>query len=104
MHIFDIIEIWFHSMTVFLDAANVVARFDRSREDHKNSFCNLNIRHNDREVDLLIWEAGQAELVIGEVGGPVNQRHFDDVKNKAELLAVLSTLVEFVADSAAARR
>lgn len=96
MHIFDVLEAWLISMAMSLASSGVIAQFDRSPTDHPNPSCNLNLRRDDHEVDLLIWESGEAELAVGKVEGPVSQIHFDDVRSRADLAELLSKLVEFI--------
>ena len=96
MHISDILEAWLLSMKMSLDTSGVIARFDRSPTDRPNPSCCLNLRRNNHEADILIWESGEAELAVGMVDGSVSQIHFDDVRNRTDLAKVLSKLVEFV--------
>ena len=96
MHIFDVLEAWLSSMAASLTAFGVVARFDRSPTDRPNPSFNLNLRRDDREVDVLIWESGEAEFVVGEVGGTVAQTHFGDVCNRTELAELLKKLTNFI--------
>lgn len=96
MHIFDILEAWLSSMTSCLTAFSVVARFDRSPTDRPNPSCSLNLRRDDQEADLLIWELGEAELAIGKVEGEISQVHFDDIHSPTELAELLSKLTDFI--------
>ena len=95
MHIFDVLEAWLSSMTACLALSGVIARFSRSPSDFPNPSCNLNLQRDDHEVDLVIWESGEAELVIGKVEGQVKQIHLADVRNPVGLTQLLSELVEF---------
>lgn len=97
MHVFDVLEAWLVSMEINLSSSGVIARFERSPTDRPNPSCGLNLRRNDRELDLVLWESGEAELVFGEIEGAVSQIHFDDVRNRANLAEFLSKLVEFIA-------
>ena len=96
MHVFDVLEVWFHSMQALLNVFGVIGRFDRSPPGRPNPSCCLNLRHNDLEADLLVWGSGEAELAVGKVDGSVSQMHFDDVRNRTNLTTVLSKLAEFV--------
>jgi|JI8StandDraft_1071087.scaffolds.fasta_scaffold541887_2 hypothetical protein len=96
MHIFDVLEAWLTSMVVSLASADVAARFDRSPTDRPNPSCSLNLRRDDHELDLVIWESGEAELTIGEVDGQLNQMHLADIRSRAGLAELLSHLVEFI--------
>lgn len=99
MHIFDVLEAWLSSMATSLALSGVMARFDRSPADRPNPSCSLNLRRDDHEMDLVIWDSGEAELVVGKVGGPINQIHLADVRSRAGLAELLSKLLEFIAIS-----
>lgn len=96
MHIFDVLEVWAFSMGKAFDSFGVIARFERSSTDRPNPSCSLNLRRDDREADLVVWESGEGELVVGKVNGAINQTHFDDLLRQTDLSKLLSTLVEFV--------
>lgn len=86
-------------MATILESAGVIARFERSPTDRPNPSCNLNLRRDDHEMDLLVWESGEAELVSGKVQGMVSQVHLDDVRGRSGLAELLSSLVEFIVRS-----
>lgn len=96
MHIFDVLEAWMASMAGILTSSDVGARFDRSPTDRPNPSCSLNFRRDDHELDLVIWESGEAELTIGEVDGQLNQMHLADIRSRAGLAELLLHLVEFI--------
>lgn len=96
MDIFDIFEAWSRLIENSTDASGVIARFNRSPIDRPNRSCNLNLRRNDQEIDLLVWESGEAELVVGLVDGSVSQIHFDDLRNKIDLATIFSAFLEFM--------
>lgn len=96
MHIFDILEVWLHSMNTVLSMSGIDARFERSPVDRQKTSCCMNLRYNDYEADLLIWESGEAELTAGRVDGEIRNLHFDDVRNPADLSVVLSQMAECV--------
>ena len=80
-------------METCLSASGAIARFDRST-DRPNPSCCVNVRRNDHEADLIIWDSGEAELVVGTIGGSVSHTHFDDVRNRVDLSMALSRLAE----------
>lgn len=96
MHIFDVLEAWLASMAGSLASADVAARFDRSPTDRPNPSCSLNLRRDDHELDLVIWESGEAELTVGEVDGQLNQMHLADTRSRVGLAELLSHLVGFI--------
>lgn len=95
MHIFDVLDVWLYSVKKVLEASGVIARLERSPTDRPNPSYALNLRRNDHEADLVIWDSGEAELAIGRVDGSVRQTHFDDLRNRNDLSRVLSELMEF---------
>jgi hypothetical protein len=99
MHIFDVLEAWLFSMGKSFGSSGITAQFDRSSTDRPNPSCSLNLRRGNEEVDLLIWQSGEAELIVGSVNGVVSQIHFDDVRSRSELGKLLAKLVEFSAVS-----
>lgn len=92
MNILDYIEVWWHSVRELVESAGVTARFERSPDTRPNPSCSLNLRRNDLEADLVVWESGEAELAVVEANGSVSQRHFDDLRNSRDLDAALSRL------------
>jgi hypothetical protein len=56
----------------------------------------LNLRRDDQEVDLLIWESGEAELAVGKVEEGISQVHFDDANDRTGLAEILSKLTNFI--------
>jgi hypothetical protein len=101
MTLLDFVEAWWLSVRALLEANGVVGRFERSPINRPNPSCVLNLRRNEMEVDLLVWESGEAELAIIEPGGS-NQQHFDDIRTTPNLSTILSNLVYSVSDSGAA--
>lgn len=95
MHIFDVFEAWLFSMKDVLGSAGVTAQFQRSPVDRPNPSCTLNMRCGDQEIDLSLWESGDAELIEGSFGGPVNHVHFDDVRNQSNLASLFASLIKF---------
>jgi hypothetical protein len=96
MSILDFLEAWWLSVRAMLEAAGVVARFERSATDKLNPSCNLNLRHGEREADLSVWDSGEAELSVVEADGSVSQKHFDDIRNQRDLGEVLLRLASTV--------
>src|SRR5215475_5798596 len=92
MSVLDFVEAWWLSVRAILEAAGVVIRFDRPPGARLNPSCSLNLRHDELEADLLVWDSGEAELVIVEAGGSVKQKHFDDIRNPQDLGEALSRL------------
>jgi len=96
MHIFDIFEAWFLSMRNNFDAFNVNARFDRSPLERQKLSCSLNLQYNDHEVDLVIWESGEAELISGSVNELADQLHYSDMQNTSDLADIFARMNYFM--------
>jgi hypothetical protein len=88
----DVVEAWWLSVRALLEAAGVVGHFERSPLNRLNPSCVLNLRRNEMEADLMVWESGEAELATIERDGSVNQQHFDDIRTPAQLSMILSRL------------
>jgi hypothetical protein len=99
MNLFDFVETWWLSVRAFLEPTGVVGRFERSPIDRPNPSCVLNLRRNESEADLIVWESGEAELGVIESGGSVNQRHFDDINSPSILGEILSILIKSVSEA-----
>jgi hypothetical protein len=90
MTILDCVEIWLSSLRALFESVGVTVRFDRTMDDRLNPSCSLNLHRDIVEVDLIVWQSGEAELSTVEMDGSSEQMHFDDLENPAKLTAVLS--------------
>ncbi len=99
MNLLDFVEAWWLSVQSLLEAIGVVGKFERSPNNRPNPSCVLNLRRNELEADLLVWDSGEAELAIVEAGGSINQQHFDDIRTPPNLSSILSNLVYSVSDT-----
>jgi hypothetical protein len=93
MNLVDYVEAWWFSVRPQLEVAGVVGHFERSPTTRPNPSGVLNLRRNELEADLTVWESGEAELATIEHEGSVNQQHFDDVRTPADLSMILSRLI-----------
>lgn len=98
MKLVDFMEAWWISVRPLLEASGVVGHFERSPIDRPNPSCVLNLRRNKLEGDLLIWESGEAELIVGEIGGAYEDQHFDDIRTPVNLSSILLKLIYSVSD------
>jgi hypothetical protein len=97
MDIFDELEAWLSSMEAALESKGFIAKIERSEIDRPNPSINLNLRRGDYEVDILIWESGEAAWVSGETEESVTSVHFDDVRREEGLADLLSRLTDSMA-------
>ena len=96
MSLVDFLESWWLSIRQVLEAGGVVGRFERSIIDRPNPSCALNLRRDKSEVDLLVWESGEAELATVGRDGSINQQHFDDIRTVPNLSLTLSRVLDLV--------
>ncbi|WP_176040647.1 hypothetical protein [Burkholderia stabilis] len=96
MSALDAFDVWFISMKVFFDKFHVNVKFIRPSADDVNPYCSINLRRDNSEIDLLVWESGEAELVTGDAGGVVDQVHFNDVNNKDDILGIFLKMNSFI--------
>lgn len=94
MTILDFIEAWWISVERLLGISGVAGKFERSPVDRLNPSCSLNLRRGDLEVDLLVWESGEAELATVAPDGSIQQKHFDDVRKDKNLGEILLRAAE----------
>lgn len=92
MNIRDFVETWWVSIKPILESAGVVGHFQRSPNYYPNPSCNLNLRRDESEIDLQVWDSGEAELIVNKPGTPSAQKHFDDIRNQKDLAEILSRL------------
>ena len=90
MTVVDFVEAWWLSIRGLLESAGVDCHFERSPGDRLNPSCSLNLRRSQLEADVLVWESGEAELVMVELDGSVDQQLFEDIRNVRDLGAILS--------------
>jgi hypothetical protein len=83
-------------MEPIFESANVRARFQRSAHDRLNPSCSINLRSEQAEVDLVLWESGEIELSAVETDGTITQKHFDDIQSPQNLYIVLSKLISLI--------
>jgi hypothetical protein len=64
------------------------------KDSRLNPSCTLTLRQGELEIDLVVWESGEAELAVVAADGSVSQQHFDDLRNPRDLETALSKAVE----------
>lgn len=96
MTVLDSVEVWLRSSISWLEAAGVVVHFDRPDADRLNPSCVLNLRREDLEVDLIVWESGEAELALVGRDGEVEQEHLENLADVGSLVGVLQRVLRAV--------
>lgn len=94
---FDFLELWLDFMAPILKSSGILLNFGRSPRDRGNPSFFINLRYDDNEADLLIWESGVAEFAVGDVNGEVTHVHFDNVKSRESLQVVFSGVTKIIA-------
>lgn len=96
MTVLDCVEVWIRSSSVWLEEAGVVVHFDRPDADRLNPSCALNLRREDLEVDLVVWDSGEGELALVGHDGGVEQEHLEGLADVRALVAVLQRVLRGV--------
>lgn len=110
LDILDCVEVWYRSLKAVFDSAGIEAQFRRSPTDRPKLACDLNLRHGDVEVDLVIWDSGEADLMVPVAystgieptsqttqflqGTWFNLQHYENLTNPRDLASVLSKLAQ----------
>ena len=98
MAVIDSIDEWLASLSASLDSADVEVRVQRSPSDRPIASRAINLRRGEREVDLVVWETGLADLIVArDVESPAFMEHHDDLLEPKRLRAVLTRMLEGIA-------
>lgn len=95
MTLLDVVLAWFKSTKVLLDSAGVTATHTQGDSSSPKPSCSLNLRHANREADLVLWTSGEAELGIMGADGAVIQEHVE-ILSVETLGVVLERMVRAV--------
>ena len=104
MNILDFVETWVISVRETLEAAGVAISFTRTTDSRPKHGCSLNLQKGIEVVDLLVWDSGEADLELGEVLGPVTQKHFNDIRDPKEFGGVLALIIKKILAAKAASK
>jgi hypothetical protein len=93
VNVLESVDAWLGSRRRSFDLAGVEVRFQRSPPDRPKSSLAVNLRRGNREVDLVVWESGEGELVLGDPAGstPVME-YYDDLQIPERLNALFAML------------
>ncbi len=94
--ILDQVEVWVNSVRGILEPVGIVIQFERTHDQRLKPSCTLNIRKRLVEVDLIVWESGEADLNFQQSDGRVNQEHFDDLLDPQALSVVLERVMTII--------
>lgn len=93
-------EKWLFSTRESLEDSGATVLFDRTADDRINPSCVINVRRDNLEADLVIWESGEAELSIANGDDSVEQIHFEQLDHPEKLMRVLSKILDLFGQSA----
>ena len=82
----------------FRDCGLVVS-FSKSPENVLNPSCSLNLRRGPTELDLLVWNSGEAEISIMK-NGNIEHEHIESVFSSDKLSKVTVSIIEFLRNGA----
>lgn len=94
--ILDQVEGWVNSVRSILEPVGIVVKFERTHHQHPKPSCALNIRKRLVEVDLIVWESGEADLNVQQNDGRVKQEHFDGLREPEALSVVLERVMTII--------
>ncbi len=96
MTVLDCVEIWVSSLRSIFEFAGAAISFTRTHDGRPKHSCSLNLRRHQVEVDLVVWESGEAELIVKQNDGHVKQEHFGNLLEPAALSAVLARVLTII--------
>lgn len=82
-----------------MEPIGITGRFERSPDNRPNPSCALNLRRNELETDLLIWESGEAELSVAAADGSIRMQHFEDVRKQPDIGILFSQAILSILDN-----
>jgi len=96
MNVLDCVETWLRSLRGIFEAAGIEVRFQRTADQRPKASLALNLRRELIEVDLLLWDSGEADLATIGMDGEVKLEHFENLLDPNELGSVLSRVAEMM--------
>lgn len=93
MNILDCVETWVLSLQAFMEEKGGSVRAQCSTDDRSKHSYSLNLRLHTAEADFIVWDSGEAELILTDGDGKIEQLHFDDLQNTRELAKVLERIL-----------
>ena len=79
-----------------LESTGILIHFERTGDQRPKHSCAFNMRQPLVEVDLVVWDSGEAELIIQQSGGRLAQEHFDDLRDPETLSVVLGRVISCI--------
>lgn len=96
MDILNFIEAWILSLRAFLESSGINVRFERTADQRPKASCVLTLRRNTSEVELIVWESGEADLTTMDAQGEVRQEHSDEISGLSSVAALLARVLSAV--------
>jgi hypothetical protein len=98
MDILNFIEAWILSLRRFLEASGIGVQFERTTDHRRKASCLMTLRRNTLEVELIVWESGEADLTTMDALGKAKQEHVDGISVASGLGALLARVLNAVSD------
>jgi hypothetical protein len=96
MTILDVVEVWVSSLRNVFEFAGAAISFKRTNDDRPKRSYALNLRQRLVEVDLIAWDSGEAELIVQQNDGQIEQKHFDNLGKPEALSAVFARVMTII--------
>jgi hypothetical protein len=98
MNFIEALLMWARSLQAWLGDQGIALQYGESPSDRLTRSCWLNVRHGDREAEVLLWESGEAEFNFqGQPVGITQEHH--EFGQVSDLAVVLSRLLDVIAGS-----
>jgi hypothetical protein len=95
--VFESLEVWVLSFEGWFAERGITTTYSQSAPDRPNRSCSLNLRSDDWEADLVIWESGEGELILaGPDIDPALQEHLEELTEPKVLARTLARMVGFI--------
>lgn len=91
------LDLWVRSLEGFLAINDVIITYSRTDESRPKKSRSLNLRRNDREADIVVWDSGEGELiVVQDSKSRAVQEHLEGLHDPDQLARALSQALEAI--------
>jgi hypothetical protein len=85
----DSLRDWYSAHVDEMAERGIILTFGRSDDERPKQAAWLGVERGERLAEIIIWDSGEAELVIGEEGNPEASEHHEI--NDADEIGGLAT-------------